>query len=243
MMDLQKAVEEGRAEEYTITDVALGRNKFLNKVYDWMASGLLFTAAIAYLVSTTFPAIMTWMTAHIGVFILLLLFQVGLASYLTHSGMREQLSQNAAIAIFLGYCGLNGVTLTPLLHMYTTGSITMAFFTTGAIFVTMSIYGHVTKRDLSEPRALFIQALWGIILASLINLFFGSAIIDFIISIVCVVVFTGLIAFDTQLLLDLSKGKEGGGNSALPIVGALILYLDFLNLFIHILKLFGERRE
>ena len=240
-MDVLKAQEEGRMGTL-VEELAMGKNKFMTKVYDWMGLGFLLTAAVAYSCAAT-PGVMGWLEHHRGLVFLILIAEVCLAQYISYTGAKESISQNSAIGLFLAYCAANGLTLSPLLHIYTSASVHAAFFTTAAIFLTMSAYGHLTKRDLSEPRSLAVQALWGVILAMLVNIFLGNALIDFVISCVCVVLFTGLIAFDTQMLRDLSRGREGDSKSSLPIVGALILYLDFLNLFVHILRLFGERKE
>ena len=240
-MELLKAMEEGRVTDLA-DDLIKGRNKFLNRVYDWVALGLTLTAAVAYMIAAT-PGAMSWLEHHRGMVFLLLLLEFGLAQYISWSGVKESITGTTATGLYCVYCAANGVTLAPLLHIYTAASVHAAFFTTAGIFVTMSVYGHVTKRDLTEPRNLAVQLVWGLLLAMIVNVFLGLHLLDFLISCACVVVFTGLVAFDTQMLKQMAQGRSGDATSALPIVGALLLYLDFLNLFIHILRLFGARKD
>lgn len=146
--------------------------------------------------------------------------------------------------MFLVYCFMTGVTLSAIFLVYTTASIINAFFIAAATFGVMSLYGMITKVDLSKMGQILIMGLFGIIIASVVNMFLRSPATDFIISIVAVLIFVGLIAYDTQKLRAMSSQVHAGseGEEKLSIMGALTLYLDFINLFLQLLRLFGKRR-
>ena len=133
----------------------------------------------------------------------------------------------------------NGISLAPIFHIYTSESITSCFFVTSAIFLCMALYGHFTKRDLSTLGSLCIMGLFGVIIASLLNIFIMSSTIMFLSTIISVFVFVGLIAYDSQKLNLL---YNIGDNQKTAIIGALALYLDFINLFLDLLRLFGKRK-
>ena len=154
----------------------------------------------------------------------------------------NRLSAGAAAAIFLVYAVLNGVTLAPLLLVYAQATVAKAFFTASGMFLAMSLYGMVTKRDLSTLGRVLFMALIGLIVATLINLFMGSTMMDWLISLAGVVIFAGLTAYDTQKLNQIGeRAEENETYKKLAIIGALSLYLDFVNIFIYLLRLFGNR--
>jgi len=152
----------------------------------------------------------------------------------------EKLNTLAAFVLFLAYSALNGVTITPVVMAYTGGSVVLAFGVTAGTFLGMSIYGYVTKRDLDTIGAFFAMALLGLIIAMVLGFFLQSEFYDMLISGAAVIVFCGLTAWDTQ---KIKKGKIPGARSGNQVVfGALMLYLDFINLFLHLLRLVGNKK-
>ena len=173
-----------------------------------------------------------------GLFIVQLLVVVGL------SAMVHKLSPMAATMIFLLYAGINGVVLTPLFLVYTSESIASTFFTTAGTFGVMAIYGATTKRDLTNLGSMLMMALFGLIIATIINVFFPSGPLNFIISVVGVLIFVGLTAYDVQKLTRMSQQMSSEDDAQrFAIIGALTLYLDFINLFIYLLRILGVRRD
>jgi FtsH-binding integral membrane protein len=173
-----------------------------------------------------------------GLFIVQLLLVVGL------SAMVQRLSPLAATMIFLTYAGLNGITLTPIFMVYTSESIASTFFTTAGTFAVMAVYGATTKRDLTKLGSMLMMAVIGLIIATLINLFFQSSIFNLIISVAGVLIFVGLTAYDVQKLTRMSTEMSSADDAQrFAVIGALTLYLDFINLFIFMLRLLGVRRD
>jgi hypothetical protein len=186
------------------------------------------------------PAAIEFVLVNRWVYIGLLLAQFGLVVAL--SAMVQRLSAPAAGALFLGYSALTGATLSVILLVYSTATVGVAFAVTAGTFAAMSVYGTVTKRDLTSWRSFLFMGLIGIVIAGLVNLFLRSAMMDFVLSCAAVVVFTGLTAYDTQKLREFARAG-GAAVAAAPISGALSLYLDFINLFLAILRLLGGRRR
>lgn len=211
------------------------RRKFMNGVYLWMFLALVISAVTSVGVASS-PALI----ANSGLFIGLLIAELVLVFVLSLAINR--LSAGAAAAIFLVYAVLNGVTLAPLLLVYAQATVAKAFFTASGMFLAMSLYGMITKRDLSTLGRVLFMALIGLIIASLINLFMRSSMADWLISLAGVVVFAGLTAYDTQKLNQIgARAEENETYKKLAIIGALSLYLDFVNIFIYLLRLFGNR--
>ncbi len=157
----------------------------------------------------------------------------------------QAMSFATAQGVFWGYAAVMGLSLSSLLLVYTGTSIARSFFVTAIVFGSMSLYGYATKRDLTGMGSFLMMGLWGIILASLVNMFLHSAGMEFILSILCVIVFTGLTAYDTQNLKAMYYQVQGADRDTVgktALLGALRLYLDFINLFITMLRLFGDRR-
>jgi FtsH-binding integral membrane protein len=150
------------------------------------------------------------------------------------------------MALFALYSALNGVTLSPLMSLYTEESITSTFFITAGTFGTMALFGYTTKKDLTGIGRILIMALIGIIIATIANIFIGSSQMSMIINYVGVIIFVGLTAYDTQKIKEMTqKSIQSGNESIIPklsVIGALTLYLDFINLFIKLLKLMGKRK-
>lgn len=215
---------------------------FLAKVFNWMAIGLTITAAVAYLVAGS--GLVQALIAS-PIFFILILAELGLVFFL--SARIEKLQPGTATGLFIGYSALNGVTLSTIFLAYTHASIAATFLVTAGMFAAMAVYGMVTKRDLSSMGSFLFMGLIGILLASLVNLFLKSSALYWAISAIGVLVFVGLTAYDVQKIK--SMGEEGimtQGEAAIrkgSIIGALALYLDFINLFLMLLRFFGGNRD
>lgn len=216
---------------------------FLAKVFHWMAIGLGLTGVTAFGVanSTTLQQIVF---GNQLLFFALIIGQLGLVIYL--SARIEKMSARAATNLFLAYSVLTGLTLSALLLLYTGTSVASTFFITGGMFVSMAVYGTVTKKDLTSMGSFLFMGLVGMIIASLVNIFIGSSMVSWIVSGIGVIVFTGLTAYDVQRITRIGgAGIMESGQAAIQkgaIMGALALYLDFINLFIHLLRFLGDRR-
>jgi len=201
--------------------------------------GILLTALFSYLMVAYFQALTAYMIAHpitfIGLFIVELILVIVL------SGKIEDLSPVKAKLMFYLFSMLNGVTLTPMLLAYTGASIATAFFITAGMFGVMSFFGYVTKRDLSGWGSYLSMALIGLIICLIVQWFFNNPMFDFLVSIAAVIIFVGLTAWDTQMIKDMAKNSLIEPENVATF-GALSLYLDFINLFIHILKLIGKSK-
>jgi FtsH-binding integral membrane protein len=212
--------------------------RFMASVYRWMTLGLGLTALVAFGVATSEQAL-RFIVFNKFVFFGLILAELGLVVALSAAAAR--LSAATAGGLFLLYSALNGATLSVVLLAYTGASVSMAFVTTAGTFLAMSVYATVTRKDLSSWGSFLFMGLIGVVIASLVNIFLHSAMIDFVVSCMAVVVFTGLTAYDTQKLRAFARA--GGAGGALAVNGALALYLDFINLFLALLRLFGSRRD
>jgi len=212
--------------------------RFMMGVYRWMTLGLAVTALIAYSVATS-EAALRLVIGNRLVFFSLIIAEFGLVVAI--SAAANRLSAAVAGGLFLLYSALNGATLSVVLLAYTGNSVAIAFVTTAGTFGAMSVYATVTRRDLSSWGSFLFMGLIGVVIASLVNIFLNSGIMSFVISCAAVVVFTGLAAYDTQKLRAFAR--SGGGSAAMPVNGALALYLDFVNLFLALLRLLGNRRR
>lgn len=214
---------------------------YITKVYNWMAFALLATGLIAYFTATS-EQMTNFIFSSKLVFYGLLIGELLLVVYLTRS--IEKLSQNAAMTVFMLYAVLNGLTMSVIFLIYTSGSIATTFFVTAGTFAAMSIYGYTTKKDLTSIGNIAMMALIGIIIASIVNIFLKSDMMAYIITYLGVAIFVGLTAYDTQKLKEIGargfENQEGMEKSA--IIGALTLYLDFINLFLFLLRIFGSRK-
>jgi uncharacterized protein len=212
--------------------------RFLAAVYRWMALGLTVTASVAWLVAGSEAAIQIVFGTR---FLLMGLMIAELGLVVALSAAVHRLSAGTAGALFVLYSALNGVTLSAIFLVYTHASIASAFLVAASAFGAMSVYGTVTRRDLSSWSSFLFMGLIGVVIAGVVNLFLRSDAVAFVISCASVVVFTGLTAYDTQKLR--AWARAGGGEvAAAPVSGALSLYLDFVNLFLALLRLFGRRR-
>jgi FtsH-binding integral membrane protein len=215
--------------------------EFFQKVYTWMCAGLIISGITAYMVSNN----EAWANFFLGnqiTFIITLLIELGLVIWLS-AGINKMSAQNAIVS-FLVYCFTSGLTLSIIFLAYTAESINTVFFITAGMFGIISLYGYTTKADLSRTGQIAFMGLIGIILASVVNMFMNNPQVDYIISIVGVLIFTALTAYDTQKIkrfaLNTSEGSEQ--QSKASIIGALTLYLDFINLFLMLLRLMGRRK-
>jgi hypothetical protein len=213
---------------------------FLRKVYGWMCAGLAITALVAFEVAGP-PAILSYLVSNQFLYLGLLLAELGLVFYL--SARAARLAPGTATALFVGYAALNGVTLSFVLLAYTGQSVTNAFVVTAGMFGAMAMFGSTTKRSLAGVGQFVFMGLIGLVLASLIGLFWHNSALQFVISAAGVIVFTGLTAWDAQRLKQMALATPEGQAGSFAIVGALALYLDFINLFLSLLTLFGNRRE
>jgi hypothetical protein len=218
--------------------VAVG-SRFMSAVYRWMAAGLVVTAGVAWLVAGS-PGARQAIFGNRLVFWGLIVAQLGLVVVL--SAAVNRLSAGVAGLLFVAYSALTGATLSSILLVYTGASIASAFAVTAGTFAAMSVFATVTKRDLSGWSTFLFMGLIGVVIAALVNMFLQSGMLQFVISCAAVVVFTGLTAYDTQKLRRLAAAP-GGLPAAMPVNGALMLYLDFINLFLSLLNLFGGRRD
>ncbi len=223
------------------SDIAAEQGRFLVKVYNWMAFGLAVTGFIAWYVSQT-PAMVYAIVGNPIIFFGLIIAELGAVFYLASRVM--QMSAQRAKAIFIGYAVLNGLTLSVIFLAYTSASVTSAFLVTAGTFGAMSFYGATTKKDLTSWGSFLFMGLIGIIIASVVNIFMQSDMMHWVISCAGVLIFTGLTAYDTQQILRMNiLGNEGTEEDTKEAIsGALKLYLDFINLFIMILRLMGDRR-
>lgn len=219
--------------------VAADSNAFLRKVYAFMAAGLLATAVTATAVSSSETAINILRTNPI-LFYGLIFGELGMV--LAFSTLANRLSTVAAGALFFGYSVLNGVTLSLIFMAYTASSIGSTFFVTAGTFGALSAYGYVTKRDLSGLGSFAMMGLIGLVIASLVNLFLKSTMIYWLTTFVGVIVFTALAAYDTQKLKRFASQVSPENQSKVALQGALMLYLDFINLFLMLLRVLGRRR-
>ncbi len=231
-----------------------GLRAYMLRVYNWMASGLLLTGVVAYGVANTqlinlfYHQVATEYGTRIaptGLGTLSMFAPLGFVLVLSFGVNR--LSRGAVQALYWAFCVAMGASLTNLFMIYEQGSIARVFFISSAMFAGMSIWGYTTRADLSRMGSFLIMGLWGIILASLVNVFVHSSGIQFAVSIIGVVVFTGLTAYDTQRIkvsytqFAYAEGVEGAARRS--VYDALSLYLNFINLFMMMLQLTGNRRS
>ena len=218
-------------------------NDFIRSVYNWMGIGLGLTGLIAFYVSSS-ESFMRLLYGNRILFFALIIGQLALV--FTLSARVQKMQASTATGLFLLYAALNGVILSFIFIVYTRSSITSTFFVCAATFVACSFYGMTTKRDLTSFGGFLAMGLIGIIIASVVNMFIRSSGMSMIISYIGVLVFVGLTAYDTQKLKQMALTQpEGIGAGAIrkgAILGALSLYLDFINLFLMLLRIMGDRR-
>ncbi len=221
----------------TTRDIAVSQREYMQKVYAWMLGGLLLTGFSSMAVVSTglFDFLLSNSYIMIGLVVVQFLIVGSLAARI------EKMSTIAANLCYLGYSILTGVTLSSIFLRYSDTAIQNTFLITAGMFGAMSLYGYLTKKDLSGVGSFMFMGLIGIIIASVVNIFAGSGALDFLISTAGVIVFTGLTAWDTQKIKEMHylQYEDGAMASKSAIMGALTLYLDFINLFLMLLRLFG----
>jgi hypothetical protein len=239
-------------QSFSETIIDQGLRAHMLKVYNYMASGVLLTGFVALIFFKM--AIVTGDSGQIigltsfgntiynsGLKWILMLSPLGVVVYMSF-GMAK-MSASKAQTLFWVFAALMGTSLSSIFVIYTGASITRVFFITAGTFGAMSIYGYTTKKDLTKLGSFLMMGLFGIIIASVVNIFMKSSMMYFVISILGVLIFVGLTAYDTQKIKNMYLVSDSGelmGKKA--VMGALTLYLDFINLFIMLLRLFGQRR-
>jgi len=216
--------------------------QFFAQVYGWMAAGLALTGGVSLFAASS-PALMEFVFGTRFVFFGLIIAELVIVGFLSARAFQWSLGQ--VQAAFVGYALLNGVTLSVIFLAYTADSIASTFFTTALMFGVMSAFGYFTKSDLSSWGKLLSMALIGLVIAMVVNMFLESSELNLITSFIGVVLFTALAAYDTQKLkqiafIGVTEGEETSNKDS--IIGALKLYLDFINLFLFLLRFFGRRR-
>ena len=231
-----------RTLAYSRDQVAEEQKRFMMRVYNWMTAGLCLTGFVAYYVSQS-EFLLGLILGNSMIFYGLILGELGMVFYLASA--MERMSAQAAMMIFLGYAALNGLTFSFIFIAYTQSSIASAFLVTAGTFGAMSLYGYTTKKDLTSWGGFFFMGLIGIIIASLVNMFLQSSMIYWITTYAGVLVFVGLTAYDTQKIKEMNiLGNEGTDEDTKEAIsGALRLYLDFINLFLMILRIMGGGRS
>ncbi len=235
-------------EELDYTTLA-GENKLLRSSFSWMALAMLLTSLSAMLFAFVpeLTSVLFTQTPEGGTSMSTLAYVVMFAPLLFVLGINfglNRLSFPALIALFVAYAIVNGISFSFIFLVYNMGAITKVFLSTAALFSIMAIAGYTTKTDLTKMGSLLMIGVIGIVIASLINMFLRSSGMDYIISILGVVIFTGLTAYDVQKIKNLgNEVNDSSASAKLGILGALTLYLDFINLFLFLLRLFGGKRD
>jgi uncharacterized protein len=219
--------------------VDVGLRDYMLRVYNYMASGLALTGIVAYAAAASgFYASI----AHTPVIWLVILAPLGLVMLMSYG--INKMTFGTLQLVFWIYAGLMGLSMAMVFLVFTGASIARVFFITAGTFAAMSLYGYTTRRDLSQFGAFLFMGLIGIIIASLVNIFLVSSAVQFAISVIGVIVFTGLTAWDTQQIKEMYYvGDDGEIAGKKSIMGALRLYLDFINLFMMLMQLLGTRRD
>jgi hypothetical protein len=241
-MDRFPRPQGSRPQGLIVERADAGIQPFMAQVYGWMTCGLLLTAFVSWFAART-PAVLNLVFSNQITFFGLIIAQLALVFVI--SGMVNRLSGAMATGLFMLYSALTGLTLASIFIVYTSSSIAGTFVVAGGMFGAMTVYGYTTKRDLSSFGNLLFMALIGIVLASLVNIWLKSTALMWVVTYIGVVVFVGLTAYDTQKLKSMGSQlsiDDKDGFRKYSIVGALTLYLDFINLFLMLLRIFGNRR-
>lgn len=214
---------------------------FMSKVYLWMTFGLCATGAVSYYVAHSAAMLNLLFGNGIAPIMVLFVVEIGIVIYLSARVMT--LNPTTASALFFIYAALNGLTIAPIFLVYTRESLSSAFFVTAGMFGVMSLYGTVTKRDLTSWGDFLMMGLIGVIIASVVNMFLKNETVMWVTTIIGVIVFVGLTAYDTQKLRKIARETSLSEDvrSNLSVMGALTLYLDFINLFLLMLRFMRRR--
>jgi len=225
----------------TLAQVAAEQQRYMVKVYGWMGLGLIITGFIAMYTASS-EALLNFVFGSRWIFFGLIILELVAVGVLV--GLINKMTAGMATLVFILYAVLNGLTLSCIFVVYTEASIASTFFVTAGTFAVMSIYGYTTKTDLTKWGNLLFMGLIGLIIASLANFFMQSEMLYWITTYVGVLIFVGLTAYDTQKIKNMNIiGNEGSDDDHKEaIMGALTLYLDFINLFLYLLRIFGRKR-
>jgi FtsH-binding integral membrane protein len=221
-----------------VNDIDVGLRNYMIGVYNNMGLGLLVSGIIAYIVGTS-PTLAQMVFG--GPQAYLFIF-APLVAVLALSFGIEKMSVNTARLAFYGFAAIMGISLSSIFITYQLGSIFQVFLITACMFGGMSLYGYTTKKDLTSIGSFLIMGLWGLVIASIVNIFMQNSVMQLVIAAIGVVVFTGLTAYDTQKIKEIYYHTEGDTRAKAAIMGALNLYLDFINLMISLLQLLGQRK-
>lgn len=239
-MDYNNDFEIKEVARGTDMPVASALPALMRKVYVWMTLALVITGFTAYAVATS-PGLLMAIVGNR--FVLLGLIVAELALVVGISGAINRLSLAVATLMFVLYSVINGATLSVVFLVFTMSSITSVFFITAGTFATMALVGYTTKKDLTSMGRMLFMALIGLVIATVVNMFMRSSGLDMILNYVGVLVFVGLTAYDTQKIKEQLMMADNMGEAAqkVALVGALTLYLDFINLFLYLLRILGKR--
>ncbi len=230
------------ARQLTPEDAARIQAQFMTRVYGWMFAALLITGGVALFASTS-EALMAAVFGNRLIFFGLIIAELIIVGFLSAKAL--EWSTPMVTAAFIGYSVLNGLTLSVIFLVYTSSSIASTFFISALTFGVMSLYGYVTKADLSRWGNLLFMGLIGIVIASVVNMFWQNSVLSMIVSYIGVLLFVALTAYDTQKVkqyafIGVAEGEQADHGAS--VLGALTLYLDFINLFLFMLRIFGNRR-
>lgn len=215
---------------------------FIRRVYNWMMVGLAITGFMAYFTANN-DALLNFIFGSRMIFYALIFGELALVFILV--GRIQKMQASTASAMFIIYSLLNGLTLSFIFLIYTKSTVYTAFFVTAGTFGVMSVYGYTTKKDLTSWGSFLIMGLFGIIIASVVNFFVASSALYWMITYAGVLIFVGLTAYDTQKIKKIGRAgfDSAEGETKAAVIGALNLYLDFINLFLMILRIFGGGRD
>ncbi len=232
-----------RNETYVPSLTKVQENTLMRSVYNWMMLGLFISGITAFLASNS-VSIRQAIFGNSYMLWVLFILEIGLVVAI--SGGINRMAASTASGLFLLFSFINGLTLSSIFLIYTSSSIAGTFFITGLTFGTMSVYGYYTKTDLTSWGQFLFMGLIGIIIASVVNFFLHNPMVDWIISFIGVFIFVGLTAYDTQKIRRLGEGMASADSEQfgkLAVIGALSLYLDFINLFLMLMRFFGRGRD
>lgn len=223
-----------------VTAILSEQRRYMQRVFSWMFAGLLMTAIVAYALSRN-ENVLAYFSANPFVLFGVIIAELIMVFFL--SARVHKLSVTTAMLLFFVYAALNGITFSLIFAVYTATSIATTFLVTAGMFGAAALYGFITKRDLSRMGSILFMMLIGLILATLVNFFLASSTLYWITTYAGVIIFTGLTAYDIQAIREANIiGNEGTDDDTKEaIMGALILYLDFINLFLYLLRIFGNR--
>ncbi len=225
----------------TLSQAEAETQRFMTKVYGWMSAALAVTGLVAIYVAST-PSLVEIIFGNRILFWGLIIGEIFMVGAMV--GWVQKMSANTATLLFFGYAMVNGLTLSSIFLIYTAGSIASTFFITAGTFGVMSFYGYTTKSDLTKWKNILFMGVIGLVIASIVNIFMKSTMLYWITTYAGVLIFVGLTAYDTQKIKNMNIiGNEGTDEDHKEaIMGALSLYLDFINLFLYLLRIFGKRK-